>query len=86
MEEKRNLNERLWEYGASVPAGSVVAVIAPGENQFRASLHALCLAGTEEDLPDVERWARGAPGYSELARHQAAASAEATHRRPKAGR
>jgi len=63
--------------GARVAASDPVAVLAPTEGQVWESLRALYLVGTEEDLPEVERFTRTLPGVSDRVRQQAAATAEA---------
>ena len=70
---------------ANVAAGDVVAEIAPGEDQAWEALRALYLVGTQEDLEDVERLARSAPGISDRVRQQAALTAEAIRRRARGG-
>jgi len=69
----------------SVAAGDVVAEIAPGEDQVWEALRALYLVGTQEDLEDVERFARGVPGISDRIRQQAALTADAIRRRGRGG-
>jgi HEAT repeat protein len=75
------LERRAVRDGAKVTAGDLVAVIAPGEDQVWEALRALYLVGASEELPAVDRYARGVDGYSEMLRHQAASTAEAIRRR-----
>jgi HEAT repeat protein len=75
------LERRAVRDGANVTAGDLVAVIAPGEDQVWEALRALYLVGASEELPAVDRYARGVDGYSEMLRHQAASTAEAIRRR-----
>jgi HEAT repeat protein len=75
------LDRRALRDGARVPAGGLVAVIAPGEDQVWESLRALYLVGTSEELTAVDRYARGVDGYSEMLRRQAASTGEAIRRR-----
>jgi hypothetical protein len=75
------LARRALRDGAMVSAGDLVAVVAPGEDQVWEALRALQLVGTAEELPVMERYARGVDGYSEPLRRQAALAAEATRKR-----
>jgi HEAT repeat protein len=75
------LERRSVADGATVATGDAVAVIAPGEDQVWEALRALYLVGRDEELPDVERYARGVAGYSERIRQQAAATAAAIRQR-----
>lgn len=75
------LDRRAVRDGARVAAGDLVAVIAPGEDQVWEALRALYLVGTAEELAAVERYARGAEGYSDLTRQQAASTAQAIRKR-----
>jgi len=64
--------------GRSMAAGEELLVLAPdGKNAWEA-LRALYLVGAAEDLPEIERYARGeAAGMSEEIKKQAALTAEA---------
>lgn len=75
------LERRAVADGASVTVDSPVAVIAPAEDQVWEALRALYLVGRQEDLPVVERFARGVLGYSERLRQQATATAAAIRKR-----
>lgn len=70
---------------ATVAAGDVVAEISPGEDQVWEALRALYLVGAEEDLADVERFARGVTGMPDRIRQQAALTAQAIHQRMQSG-
>jgi HEAT repeat protein len=67
--------------GASVAAGASLAVISPSDAQLFESLRGLTLVGDAEDLPDVERIARGSPVISSKVREQAELAAEAIRSR-----
>ena len=75
------LERPLASEGAQVAAGDPIAVLSPTEAQIWESLRALYLVGTEEDLPEVERFARGVAGMSDRIRQQAALTAESIRRR-----
>lgn len=64
--------------GASLAAGEELLVLAPdGKNAWEA-LRALYLVGAADDLPEVERYARGeVAGMSDESKKQAALTAEA---------
>jgi hypothetical protein len=64
--------------GTSVAAGAELLVLAPdGKNAWEA-LRALYLVGESEDLPEIERYARGdVAGMSDEIKKQAALTAEA---------
>ncbi len=67
--------------GARVAAGDEVCILSPGDEQVWESLRALYLVGKSDDLGDVERLARGAPGRSDRVREQAALTARAIRER-----
>ncbi len=48
--------------GANVAQGQPIVSLAPSENMVWEALRALYLVGTPEDLPDVDRFVRGAEG------------------------
>ena len=87
------LERRLVEDEAAVKAGEQIAILAPGEGQVWECLRALYFVGSEEDLPDVERFARqprlrqptDKPGWptdmSDRVREQAALTAQAIRQR-----
>ena len=64
--------------GASVAAGAELIVLAPDSKNAWEALRALYLVGAAEDLPEIERYARGeVAGMSEEIKKQAALTAEA---------
>ncbi|MGC2807129.1 MAG: hypothetical protein WA211_13430 [Candidatus Acidiferrales bacterium] len=67
--------------GATVTAGQPILSLAPNESMAWEALRALYLTGRPEDLPDVERFVRGADGMSPQVAVQAQATAEAIHDR-----
>jgi pyruvate/2-oxoglutarate dehydrogenase complex dihydrolipoamide acyltransferase (E2) component len=68
--------------GASLAAGVELLVLAPdGKNAWEA-LRALYLVGEADDLPEIERYARGeVAGMSDEIKKQAARTAEAVKSR-----
>lgn len=71
----------LVEEGATAAAGDQLLVLAPdGENVLQA-LRALYLVGRPEDLPEIERYARGVEGMPARVKEQAALTAEEIKRR-----
>ncbi len=75
------LDRRAVRDEARVAAGDLVGVIAPGEDQVWEALRALYLVGPLDELAAVERFERGAEGYTELTRRQAASAAQAIRKR-----
>lgn len=75
------LDRRIAADGAHVSAGDPLAILSPGEEQVWESLRALYLVGTPDDLENVDRFARAAPGLSDRVRQQAALTAAAIRRR-----
>lgn len=67
-------------------AGAELFVIAPDAEQVEDALLGLAYVGTAEDLPDVERYARGVDGAPEDLKAKAAQVAEAIKRRSQDGR
>ena len=67
--------------GDSWRAGEELFVIAPDAEQVEDALLGLAYFGTAEDLPDVERYARGVEGMPEGMKTKAARTAEAIRRR-----
>jgi pyruvate/2-oxoglutarate dehydrogenase complex dihydrolipoamide acyltransferase (E2) component len=64
--------------GTSVAAGTELLVLAPDGKNVWEALRALYLVGAGEDLPEVERYARGeVAGMSNDIKKQAAQTAEA---------
>ncbi|MBI2956198.1 MAG: HEAT repeat domain-containing protein [Acidobacteria bacterium] len=75
------LERWLVRDGAAVSRDEPVAMLAPEETQVWEALRALYLIGEPEDLPEVERYARGAAGMPARIQQQAALTAEAIRRR-----
>jgi pyruvate/2-oxoglutarate dehydrogenase complex dihydrolipoamide acyltransferase (E2) component len=67
-------------------AGAELFVIAPDAEQVEDALLGLAYLGTAEDLPDVERYARGVEWMPEETKAKAAQVAEAIKRRSQVGR
>lgn len=67
--------------GTALTAGDDLAIIEPDEGQVVESLRALYLVGQPQDLPDVERFAQGAPNLPDRVRQQAEATAQAIRQR-----
>jgi hypothetical protein len=64
--------------GRSMAAGEELLVLAPDSKNAWEALRALYLVGTGEDLPEIERYARGdVAGISDEIKKQAALTAEA---------
>ncbi len=72
--------------GGFVASGGEVAVISPDEGQVVETLRALYLVGQPEDLPEVDRFASGAPGMSDRVRAQAQETARAIRERQAKGK
>lgn len=75
------LEHWLADEGATLSADDPLATIAPSSEIVWEALRALVLVGTAEDLPAVERYARGVPGMPEILRRQAEATARAIRSR-----
>lgn len=67
--------------GSTVEAGQEILTLAPAAEQVWEALRALYLVGQAEDLPDVERFARGLPRMPEQIQRQARLTAEAIRNR-----
>ncbi|HEY0173415.1 MAG TPA: HEAT repeat domain-containing protein [Pyrinomonadaceae bacterium] len=67
--------------GDSWRAGAELFRIAPDAQQVENALLGLAYLGTAEDLPEVERYARGVEGMPEGLKTKAARTAEAIRRR-----
>ncbi len=63
--------------GSAVAAGQPIASLAPSESMVWEALRALYLVGRADDLPDVDRFARGAGGMSPQITQQALATSRA---------
>ncbi|HXW57144.1 MAG TPA: HEAT repeat domain-containing protein [Candidatus Cybelea sp.] len=57
--------------GSTVSAGQRIALLAPSESMVWEALRALYLVGHVADLPDIQRFARGADGMSSQIAQQA---------------
>ncbi|MBV8857007.1 MAG: HEAT repeat domain-containing protein [Acidobacteria bacterium] len=67
--------------GEKFAAGAELFTLAPDEEQVTDALTGLYFLGDREELPEVERYARGAEGMSEGVKAKAAQTAEAIRRR-----
>lgn len=67
--------------GGSVAVGASLAVISPSDAQLFESLRGLYMVGDADDLPDVERIARGRPEIPSKVREQAELAAQAIRSR-----
>jgi hypothetical protein len=67
--------------GAKVSAGDAVLMLSPDPEHVYEALRALFLIGTEEDLPEVERYTSGGDGRPERVKQQAAQTAKAIRSR-----
>jgi Biotin-requiring enzyme len=67
--------------GASVSAGQPILALAPSEDMVWEALRALYLIGLPEDLPDVDRYARGVEGMSRRIQQQAIETSRAIRSR-----
>jgi len=76
----------LIKDGESWPAGAELFRIAPDPEQLEDALLGLAYLGGAEDLPEVERYARGVEGVPEGMKAKAARTAEAIRRRNNEGR
>jgi len=75
------LQNWLVPNGSMVSAGQAIVSLAPSESMVWEALRALYLVGREEDLPDVESYARGGDGMSSHIAEQAQATAQAIRSR-----
>lgn len=66
--------------------GAELFVISPDAEQVESALLGLAYVGTAEDMPDVERYARGVEWMPEGMKAKAAQTAEAIKRRSQDGR
>ena len=71
--------------GESWRAGAELFVISPDPEQVSDALIGLAYFGAAEDLPEVERYARGVEGMPEALKTKAAQTAEAIRRRAPGG-
>ena len=73
---------KLAEEGALVKAQDQILLLSPGEEHAWEALRALYLVGRSEDIPDIERFARGAAGeMSQRVGQQAALTVAEIRRR-----
>ena len=75
------LDRWLAPNGEPVTAGQGLAQLSPSPEMVWEALRALYLVGREEDLPAVERYARGLANMPELVRQQAERTARAIRSR-----
>ncbi|HEX8353777.1 MAG TPA: HEAT repeat domain-containing protein [Pyrinomonadaceae bacterium] len=75
------VEKALVKEGESWQPGAELFVIAPEPEQVSGALIGLAYLGTAEDLPEVERYARGVEGMPEDLKAKAARTAEAITRR-----
>lgn len=71
--------------GGSFRAGEELFILASDAVQVQDALVGLAYFGTAEDLPEVERYARGVEGMPDEVKRQAALTAEAIKRRSAEG-
>lgn len=75
------VRRRLQQEGAQVRTGDPIAELGPAPEQVWEALRALYLIGTPDDLPDVERFLRPAPGMPDRVQQQARLTADAIRSR-----
>ncbi len=76
------LDRWLLADGSSVTAGQPILSIAPSQEMVWEALRALYLVGKTEDLPDVDRYARGVDGMPPQIQQQASLTSQAIRSRP----
>lgn len=76
------LNRWLVADGATVMAGQPIAVLDPSSDMVWEALRGLYFIGRADDLPAVESFARGAPGFPPQVQQQAELTAQAISSRP----
>jgi hypothetical protein len=79
------IEKALVKEGESWQAGAELFVVASDAEQVGDALLGLAYFGTAEDLPEVERYARGVEGMSEELKAKAARTAETIRRRISGG-
>jgi biotin carboxyl carrier protein len=67
--------------GSAVTAGQPIVTLDPSDSMVWEALRALYLVGKSEDLPDVQRYARGGEGVSQQIMQQAQSTAQAIRSR-----
>jgi biotin carboxyl carrier protein len=75
------LDRWLAPNGVAVSASQPILTLAPSESMVWEALRALYIVGRAEDLPDVDRFARGADGFSPQIAQQAQATSRAIRSR-----
>ena len=75
------LDRWLVGNGVAVSLGLPLLALAPSESMVWEALRALYLVGRAEDLPDVDRFSRGADGFSPQIAQQAQATSRAIRSR-----
>jgi biotin carboxyl carrier protein len=75
------LDRWLVANGSAVTAGQPIVVFDPSESMEWEALRALYLIGHADDLPDVDRFARGGEGVSQQVMRQAQSTAQAIRSR-----
>jgi biotin carboxyl carrier protein len=75
------LDRWLLATGAPVSAGQSLLHLAPSESMVWESLRALYLVGRADDLPDVDRFARGVEGFAPQIAQQAQVTSRAIRSR-----
>jgi biotin carboxyl carrier protein len=75
------LGRWLVANGGTVTAGQPIVAIDPSESMEWEALRALYLVGRAEDLPDIDRFARGGEGVSQQVIRQAQATEQAIRSR-----
>jgi hypothetical protein len=78
------VNEVMVETGARVREGKELIVLDPDKGQVWEALRALYLVGQAADLPEIERYARGAYEMPERIQQQAVLTAAAIRKRQQA--
>ncbi len=75
------LERWLAQNGTAISAGQPLLSLQPSESMVWEALRALYLVGRAEDLPDVDRYARGGDGFSPQVAQQALAASRAIRSR-----
>jgi hypothetical protein len=76
-----SLDRWIAPNGAAIFPNQPLLTLAPSESMVWESLRALYLVGRAEDLPDVDRFARGVDGFSPQVAQQAQATLRAIRSR-----
>jgi hypothetical protein len=75
------LDRWLAPNGGALTPGQPILILDPSESMVWEALRALYLLGRSEDLPDVDRFARGTDGFSPQVAQQAQATSRAIRSR-----